>query len=83
MDRYLFTARSVTHAQQMARELERAGIHVRVRRVSGSGAMRGCGYTLEVSERQFAVAGEILRASKTRPVKVFRVSGGQTVEVVE
>lgn len=82
MDRYLFTARSVTHAQQMASALERGGIHCRVRRISGSGAMKGCGYTIEIAAQRYEDALRLLRGTAYRPVKVFRVSGGETSEVM-
>lgn len=81
MDRYLFTARSVTHARQMAEALGRGGIHVRIRRVSGAEALRGCGYTLEVSERQYTDALQLLRGEKLRPVRIYAVSGGKMREV--
>lgn len=80
---YLFIARSVTHAQQMAKALERSGVPVRVRRV-GSGLTRsGCGYTLQVAERQYARASELLAEAGHKPVKVYFVSGGMPREVIE
>ena len=39
MDYYLFAARSVTHAQRMARLLSDAGISAKIRR---AGAMQAC-----------------------------------------
>ena len=46
MDYYLFAARSVTHAQQMAGVLSGAGIGARIRRAGADVTGRGCGYTL-------------------------------------
>ena len=47
MERYLLVARSITHAQQMMKVLDRAGIRTRVLRASAELTGRGCGYTLE------------------------------------
>ena len=79
MDHYLFTARSVTHAQQMASALARCGVGATMRR-SGGGA--GCGYTLQIGETKLRRAYDALRESGVRPVKVYRVSGGETREVL-
>lgn len=81
MEHYLFTARSITHAQRMAQVLERAGIPVRIRRIGAELTKSGCGYTLQVPERRYARALEALRAAELRPVKVFSVSGGVMREV--
>ena len=56
MERYLLVARSITHAQQMMKVLDRAGIRTRVLRASAELTGRGCGYTLEVAERNYAAA---------------------------
>lgn len=82
MDHYLFTARSITHAQQMAQALSRAGIGATMRRVSGGVTGTGCGYTLQVGETKLRRAYDALRESGARPVKVFRVSGGEMREVL-
>lgn len=81
MDHYLFTARSITHAQQMARVLERAGVYLKIRRVGAGMTKNGCGYTLQVPERQFRRAAEALREAGQRPVRVFRVSREGAKEV--
>lgn len=81
MDHYLFTARSITHAQQMAKVLERHGIHVRVRRIGNGVTKSGCGYTLQVAERHYPKAFDLLADAGQRPVKVFFVSDGVTREV--
>ena len=49
MDYYLFAARSVTHAQRMARLLSDAGISAKIRRAGAAITERGCGYTLEIA----------------------------------
>ena len=81
MDYYLFTARSVTHAQRMAQALERSGIYVKIRRVGKELTKSGCGYTLQVPERRYAQALETLRAANVRPIKIFSVLGGVMYEV--
>ncbi len=81
MDHYLFTARSVTHAQRMAQELARYGVGVRLRRIGNTVTKNGCGYTLQVSERQFARAAEALVKAGLRPVRVVHVTGGTQREV--
>ena len=81
MDHYLFTARSITHAQQMAKVLERGGIFVKMRRVGTNVTKSGCGYTLEVPERKYSRSIELLREAGLRPVKVLHVSGGAAREV--
>lgn len=81
MDHYLFTARSITHAQQMARVLERGGIIVRMRRVGAALTKSGCGYTLEVPERKYARAMELLREAGVHPVKILHIINGSPREV--
>ena len=82
MERYLLVARSITHAQQMMKVLDRAGIRTRVLRASaeltgrgcaGAGMTgRGCGYTLEVAERNYAAAIRRLQDAQVEPVKIVR-----------
>ena len=81
MDYYLFTARSITHAQRMAQELERSGIYVKIRRVGRELTNSGCGYTLQVPERRYTQAVDTLRVAGVRPIRVFSVSGGVMREV--
>ncbi|MBE7008176.1 MAG: DUF3343 domain-containing protein [Ruminococcaceae bacterium] len=83
MDYYLFTARSITHAQQMAQVLERSGVYIKIRRVSPGMTKNGCGYTLQVASRQYRRAAEVLREAGIRPVKVFHVVNGQRQEVAQ
>ena len=62
MDYYLFAARSVTHAQRMARLLSDAGISAKIRRAGAAITERGCGYTLEIPRRHAARAMQACRA---------------------
>ncbi len=71
MDHYLLIARSVTHAQQMARRLEQAGIHVHIRRVGAMMSGRGCGYTLQIAKRDYGRAIAVLHEAKLEPLKVL------------
>ena len=81
MEYYLLTARSITHAQQMMRALERAGISTKVRRASAALTKRGCGYTLQVQPRRYTQALETLDRAQLRPIKVFSVRDGAYQEV--
>ena len=77
MERYLLVARSITHAQQMMKVLDRAGIRTRVLRASAELTGRGCGYTLEVAERNYAAQEQIaairrLQDAQVEPVKIVR-----------
>ena len=81
MNHYLFLARSVTNAQEMAKVLENAGVHTKIRRASPGMTERGCGYSLEVAEQRFLQAQDALLRSGMKPVKVFFVSGGKRREV--
>ena len=81
MDHYLFTARSVTHAQRMAQALARRGVGVTLRRAGNTVTQNGCGYTLQVSERHFPRAADVLREEGLRPVRVLHVMGGTPREV--
>ena len=81
MDYYLFAARSVTHAQQMAGVLSGAGIGARIRRAGADVTGRGCGYTLEIPRRSYARALDACRAGGVQPVRILFVSGGTKQEV--
>lgn len=81
MDYYLFAARSVTHAQQMAKVLSDVGVSAKIRRAGAGMTGRGCGYTLEVSRRSYARALDACRASGVQPVRVLLVSGETRQEV--
>ena len=70
MERYLLVARSITHAQQMMKVLDRAGIRTRVLRASAE--LTGRGYRLEVAERNYAAAIRRLQDAQVEPVKIVR-----------
>ncbi len=82
MEYYLFTARSITHAQQMEQALGRAGVSAKIRRAGGDMTRNGCGYTLQIPARQYRRASDALREAGLRPVRVFRVANGTKNEVV-
>ena len=79
MDYYLFAARSVTHAQRMARLLSDAGISAKIRRAGAAITERGCGYTLEIPRRPRGRPA--WRAGGVLPVKVLFVSDDGMQEV--
>lgn len=81
MERYLFVARSVTHAQQMMKALDRAGIRARVLRAGVELTGRGCGYTLEVRGNHYAAAARRLQDAQIKPLKVIRQSGEEKEEI--
>lgn len=81
MEYYLFLARSVTHAQRMAKVMSAAGVSSKIRRAGAGFSERGCGYTLQIPQRSFVRAGEACRAGGVLPVKVFYVSGETKQEV--
>ena len=80
MDYYLFAARSVTHAQRMARLLSDACISAKIRRAGAAITERGCGYTLEIPRRP-ARAMQACRAGGVLPVKVLFASDDGMQEV--
>lgn len=82
MDRYFFTARSITHAQQMARALEQVGIGVKIRRAGALLSDRGCAYALEIGANNYLRARRRLSEARLRPVRVFLREGGVLREVL-
>ncbi|MBQ9647397.1 MAG: DUF3343 domain-containing protein [Oscillospiraceae bacterium] len=81
MNHYLLTARTITHAQRMARALEHTGVSAKIRRIGSGVTKNGCGYTLQVPERQYQTAADALRTAGLRPVKAFHVVNGERREV--
>ena len=57
---------------EMMKVLDRAGIRTRVLRASAELTGRGCGYTLEVAERNYAAAIRRLQDAQVEPVKIVR-----------
>lgn len=82
MDHYFFTARSVTHAQQLLRALEQAGIPAKMRRAGAALSDRGCAYALEISAAHYLRARRRLAEKRLRPVRVFVQEGGMLREVL-
>ena len=81
MDYYLFAARSVTHAQRMARLLSDAGISAKIRRGGAAIPGRGCGDPLYSPRRHGARAMQACRAGGVLPVKMLFVSDDGMQEV--
>lgn len=77
MEHYLLIARSITHAQQMSRALERIGIPARIRRAGANITGRGCGYTLEIGARYLDRAVAALDTPALRPLQVISASSGR------
>lgn len=82
MDHYFFTARSITHAQQMARALEQIGIGVKMRRADARLSDRGCAYALEIGANSYLRARRQLSAKRLHPVRVYLQEGGVLREVL-
>lgn len=82
MNHYLLNARSITHAQQLSQLLERSGVSVRIRRIANGLSTGGCGYTLQIPDRQYPRAVRALRNAAVQPVRVFHVVNGTAQEVV-
>lgn len=68
----LFTARSATQAQRMARVLGSGGIRAVVQRLPVELARQGCAYGVRVDTREHEAAMRRLRQMKLRPERVFR-----------
>ena len=81
MDYYLFAARSVTHAQRMARRILTGTPSSLNSRAGNAITGHGCGYTLEVSAKYFARAAQACRAGGVLPVKALLSSNGTMREV--
>ncbi len=82
MQEYLITARSVTHAQRMARTLEKAGLPAAVSRAPMGLTGKGCGYVLRLRGHQRAAAAWLLlRETGFSPSRVFMREGDGYREV--
>lgn len=82
MEEYLITARSVTHAQRMARALERSGLRAVVARAPMGLTGKGCGYVLRLrGRRQAADAWALLQDMGFAPAQVFQRREGGYSEV--
>ena len=77
---YLFMYRSLTYAQQSAKQLERAGITGTVTKMPRSAGSRGCAYGVLVSPKNHRRAEETLAASGLSPEKVYIRAADGTVK---
>lgn len=72
MERYLLVARSITHAQQMMKVLDRAGIRTRVLRASAELTAVAAATRWRSRERNYAAAIRRLQDAQVEPVKIVR-----------
>ena len=83
MEHYLILARSVTHAQRMHRQLERAGIRSRILRPPRDLTELGCAYALRIATTDLAATLTTLHAAGLSPVQIFLYQLGTYQEVEE
>lgn len=83
MIKYLFTCRSLTYAQRMARFLEQNGIPAVVVRIPTEVHTEGCGYGVRISERFYARSRTVLQAGGMAQRRIFRITAdGEYAEVL-
>ena len=82
METYLLIARSVTHAQRMARILESCGIRAGMMRAPAGLSANGCGYAVRIRSEHLASAHACLAKAELRPQGVFASDGTDYREVV-
>ena len=83
MEHYLILARSVTYAQRMHRQLERAGIRSRILRPPRDLTDLGCAYALRIAPTDLAGALTTLHKAGLSPVQIFLYQYGTYQEVGE
>jgi len=83
VEHYLILARSVTYAQRMQRQLEKAGIRSRMQRPPRDLTELGCAYALRISVTDLARALTILHQAGLSPVQIFLYQWGSYQEVGE
>jgi len=71
MEYYYLIARSVTHAQRMARALERCGIRSGVMRAPAALADSGCAYAVRVNRSQTEEARACLQREQLSPQHIY------------
>ncbi len=81
MDYYLLIARSVTHAQHMARVLEACGIRSGILRAPAGLTNRGCSYALRIRKEQLHAARTCLEQAELQPLGIFTRQGNGYREV--
>ncbi len=82
MEYYLLIARSVTHAQQMARTLEQCGVHAGILRTPAGLTQSGCAYAVRIRKPQEERARNCLQQAQLLPKSVFAREDGCYREVV-
>lgn len=82
METYLLIARSVTHAQRMARVLENCGIRAGLFRAPAGLTTRGCGYAVRIRAEQLAAARNCLVNADLQPIGIFVRDGAGYREVI-
>ena len=83
MEHYLILARSVTYAQRMQRQLERAGIRSRILRPPRDLTDLCCAYALRIALSDLAGALTTLHKAGLSPVQIFLYQYGMYQEVGE
>lgn len=83
MEHYLILARSVTYAQRMQRQLERAGIRSRILRPPRDLTDLSCAYALRIALSDLAGALTTLHKAGLSPVQIFLYQYGMYQEVGE
>ena len=71
MEYYLFIARSVTHAQRMARALDRCGVSAAVLRAPTGLSKIGCAYAVRLRRSQADAALDCLRRAQLTPEHIY------------
>ena len=83
MEHYLILARSVTHAQRMQRQLERAEIRSQILRPPRDLTDLGCAYALRIAPSDLAGALTALHQAGLSPVQIFLYQRGMYQEVAK
>ncbi len=81
MEHCLMIARSVTQVQRMARLLEQNGILARWLKAPSAVSINGCGYAIDLKEKDLASALSILEENGLAPLRIYRKSDDGYEEV--
>ena len=81
MDSYVIMCRSVTHAQRGLRLLENMGVRAYMLKVPQSLTAEGCGYGLKLRVKDPMIYVKEMKSAGLRTGRVFRLDGGEYVEV--
>lgn len=71
MNDNLIICRSITHAQRMSGALRRAGIVNWILRVPAGLVKSGCGYAVQIREKDLERGLQAMRREKILPVQIF------------